>query len=814
MGRWTQIGALLAALAAAYAARAEDLPLAVVTRTSESRFVHRITLMDEKGRTIGPGSHLPYSPKLTCSSSKCHNYDTIAKGTHSRAWPSLAPLRHRPDRFMWTLFDGTAGTAAPLSHGALAARPDTFDPKAHMGTFKLAVQFGPYHVGGGRMELDPDGQRYDAHLGANPALRTAAQPQASADYFGARWDQSGVIEVDCLACHALRGYDHVERAGQIASMNLKWAATVGAGFGVVEGKTSSLAVPSPDAKPEEGAEPPVKVKYNPAVFDPEGHVYLELGKPPDANCLFCHRMPAKGGAQWTDCLDADVHSKAGLRCVDCHRGGPDHVIAGNRKSPRKEFESLTCKGCHDAGRLGAPVPAHKGLPRLHLDKITCEACHSGPRPRELPLALERPVDPTWGVILSTRKASGPTVYAPVYERRDGGAIGLVARLLPNYFASRRPDKSLVPLDPSYVATRFRRAESDMKDDDADGVPEVNAPAEIKAMLAALKRKDISPAYVVGGRVYELDDKGEVKSEPTALGEPLDVTLSHNVRPAPQALGAQGCMECHSTTAPFLRSLGIRQALCEDCKPGGMPLFARIGRSELDLRLGACREGYVRPYGPVALGLVAALLILHYVLFGPKRYERRLPAELVARFGTLERIVHLALLAAFLCLATTGLLIAAGVENLLGYGVKWMHDTASWALIGGGLLALLLWARDMVFRKLDLAWMKVLGGYLGYKGHVPAGRFNAGQKAFFWFILLVVACLATTGLMMRYGLGGDRWATLVYTLHDACAWVMILCILVHAYLGSFANPGTLGAVFHGKVERSWLEHHHPDYKPGK
>ncbi|MBM4040137.1 MAG: hypothetical protein FJ290_16655 [Planctomycetes bacterium] len=802
----------LAAAVSLTLARAGEVPLPEVTRTDQSRFVHRIALADEKGKAIGPASLAPYSPKMTCSTQNCHTYDTVCRGTHSRAYPSLKPVPYRADRFVWTRFEAGTGMAAPLSHGALAAKPEDFDPKAHMTAYDLAVQFGAYHVGGGRMELDAAGNRYDAHLAANPALRTATEPHASPDYFQSRWDQTGVLETDCLACHAQRGYDHVERAAQIAARNFRWAATVGAGFGHVEGKTASLDVPSPDAKPDESAEPAIKVKYNPALFGPDGKVHLDIGKPPDANCLFCHRRPAKGEANWTDCLDADVHSKAGLRCVDCHRGGADHVIAGDRKAERPEFFSLTCKGCHTAGRLGAPVPAHKGLPKLHLNELSCEACHAGPRPRVVPMVLERPTDPTWSVILKTRKASGPATYAPVFTEPEGGPIAVSLRLLPTYYANRRPDKSLVPLDPTYVAGRLSRAASEIKDDDGDGSPDINTEAEIKAMLKALKKKGTAPAYVAGGKVYEMDDKEELKSGPEPLGDPLDNPLAHNVRPAPQSLGAQGCTECHSSDSPFFRSLALTSAVGADGKPQGTPLYAQLGKSEADLRLAEFRERYVRRYGRIFVGLVAFVLLLHYVLFGPKRYERKVPPELVQRFGLVERLTHLALLCSFLCLAGTGLLLSVGKDTLFGHGVALMHNRVSWLLIAGGLLAILLWARDMVFAKLDIGWLKVMGGYLGYKGHVPAGRFNAGQKAFFWFILLVAACLAATGLMIRYELGGERWETLAYTLHSVCAYLMIACVLAHAYLGTFANPGTLGCVFNGKAERTWLEHHHPDYKP--
>lgn len=804
--------AVALALSACAPALAEDQPLPEVTRTDQSRFVHRIALIDEKGNTIGPTSVLPYSPKMSCSSSRCHNYETVSKGTHTRAFPSVAPAPHRPDWFGWTQFDGTTGMIAPLSHGAFPAKPDAFDPKAHMTPFAFATQFGAFHVGGGRLELDAAGNRYDTHLAANVALRTATEPKASPDYYQSRWDQSGVVEHDCLACHALKGYDHVERAGQLASMNFKWAATVGAGFGSVEAKTASLSLPSPDAKPDEKAEPAIKVKYDPALFTPEGKVHLEIGKPPDANCLFCHRRPAKGEAAWTDCLEGDVHSYAGLKCVGCHSCGADHVIAGDRKAARTEFDSLTCNGCHTAGRLGAPIPVHQGIPRLHFDELSCEACHAGPKARVVPLALDQPTDPTWGVILTSKKPSGPTLYAPVYARPEGGPVNAFLRLLPAYYANRRADKGLVPLTPSYVASRFRRAASDIQDDDGDGEPEVNTDAEIKAMLGALKKKDVAPVYVVGGRAYELDEKGELASEATPLGDPMDRPLAHNVRPAPQSLGAQGCTECHGTRAPFFRVLALTRAAGADGQPEGRRLYKQLGKSSFDLRLASLRESCFPRYGRIAIGLVALLILFHYVLFGPKRYERKLPEELVPRFGALERLTHLALLGSFLCLAATGFLISVGSDTLLGHSMPLLHDRVSWVLIGGGLLALLLWARDMIFSRLDIGWVKVLGGYLGYKGHVPAGRFNAGQKLFYWFILLVVACLAMTGLMMRYELGGEGWETLAYTLHECCAYLMIVCILAHAYLGTFANPGTIGSVFNGQVARTWLEHHHPDYKP--
>jgi formate dehydrogenase gamma subunit len=805
------VGFALALLAAQALVAGEAPPLPQVTRTSASRFPHRIQLLDEKGNPVTPESTVPYSPRLTCTSSRCHNYETIAQGTHSRLSALRAFEPERPPAHVWTLFEARLKEAAPsspgwrldatapLTRGFLPAPGAAFDPKVHLTPFKLASQFGALYPGGDRFEFDSenvdkkkeDQKNYAQRLAEDPTLRAGSSP----DYYESPWDKSGVLEKDCLVCHALSGYDPVERAKQIViARNFKWAATVGAGFGVVEGREEAR-----------------KVKYNPALFDPEGRVYLEIGKPPDRNCLFCHRRPTQAEATWADCLGADVHSQSGLGCVACHSGGADHVIAGDRRASKPGFETLTCEGCHTSGRLGAPVPQHKGLPRLHLDKIACETCHAGPLPRRTPLALEQPTDPTWGVILSSWRPSGPTVHAPIYAKDKEGKLRMFVRMLPAYYANRT-EQGIQPLLPSSEVERLQRISGEIKDDDGDQVAEINTDAEIKAALAALKRGKVKrPVYLVGGRAGEVDEQGELKWEPNALADPVDLPLSHNVRPAPQALGAKSCLDCHSAKAPFFHSLALTRPLGNDGRPEGKPLFERLGKSKSDLRLAGIREGYIMPYGPVAIAAVALLVALHYVLFGPRRYERKLPEELVQRFNWLERLAHFTLLGSFLLLAITGLAIAAGVESLTGVGTKCLHDVASWALIAAGAVAVLVWVRDMIFAKLDIGWLKVLGGYLGYQGHVPAGRFNAGQKLFFWLILLVVACLAATGLVMRAG-APARWLTTAYTLHDLCAYLMILCIMGHAYLGTFANPGTLGSIFNGKVARAWLEHHHPDYKP--
>jgi len=809
------LGVLALALSCVWAGEAKDADMAEATRSRESRFVHRITLLDEAGKALTAESTAPYSPRQTCSSSNCHDVDLVCKGTHSRMFPAAKPDPKRPAAHVWTVFDAATGVAAPLSGGFLPARGAPFDPKAQMTPFDLARLFGQFHPGGGRFERDADGQRYDKRMAEDDKLKASDNP----DYAGTRWDQSGVLENDCLVCHALAAYDHVERAAELDKRNFKWAATVGAGLGTLEGRGESR-----------------KIKYNAALFDGHGKVLLDVGRPPDANCLACHRRPVKVGARaqaklsgvatWRDGLSADVHSLSGLACVDCHTCGADHLMFGDRRlaealrnplnalahAPLEQdpgFAALTCEGCHDSGRFGSVIPEHEGLPRLHLDKITCEACHAGPRPRSVPLALQQPSKVGWDVPVRSKTPNGPAVWTPVFAKDEAGKVRPYLRMLPAYYANRT-EAGLVPLEPRKLKSRFRRAKG-LKDDDGDGTIEVNTEAEIQAVLKAITRKGVQPVYLAGGMAYELDDQGQLKSEPNPLSNPIDVPLAHNVRPAGQSLGAQGCTECHGADSPFYQCLALTRELGSDGKPEGEPTYAVLGKTECDVWLGAVREDYIRPYGPLVVALTVLALLLHYVLFGPQRTVPDDPNERVTRLNWFERLVHFGLLGTFVVLAITGLMIAAGGDTVLGLGTTLVHETASWILVGAGVLAFLMWVRDMIFARYDWGWVKVLGGYLGYTGHVPAGRFNAGQKFFFWFIGLVVLGLAATGWVMMFE-APAHLLPLAYTLHELLAYVMILNILGHIYLGTLANPGCVGAIFEGKVTRAWLKHHHPNYEP--
>ena len=50
---------------------------------------------------------------------------------------------------------------------------------------------------------------------------------------------------------------------------------------------------------------------------------------------------------------------------------------------------------------------------------------------------------------------------------------------------------------------------------------------------------------------------------------------------------------------------------------------------------------------------------------------------------------------------------------------------------------------------DKIWVRRKGGYLGHKGEVPAGRFNAGQKMFYWYTTAFGIIISVSGVVLIY-----------------------------------------------------------------
>ena len=176
------------------------------------------------------------------------------------------------------------------------------------------------------------------------------------------------------------------------------------------------------------------------------------------------------------------------------------------------------------------------------------------------------------------------------------------------------------------------------DDNKDGVLEVNRPQEIDALLAATNAYLSATSFPMEGRrlvwvsdsrvYYSAGESRELaREEYEATAYASVYKFSHDVSPARAALGAGGCIECHSTGSPFFQGAVLDAAFTgNDARPRWIPNHLILGVSPFWVRLGAVREEWLKPlvYG---LGTVAILLLASLGIGRLLRMRLRLSSRL-------------------------------------------------------------------------------------------------------------------------------------------------------------------------------------------
>jgi formate dehydrogenase subunit gamma len=125
----------------------------------------------------------------------------------------------------------------------------------------------------------------------------------------------------------------------------------------------------------------------------------------------------------------------------------------------------------------------------------------------------------------------------------------------------------------------------------------------------------------------------------------------------------------------------------------------------------------------------------------------------------------------------------------------------------------MWRRDMLTTDADRAWSKAVKYYIRNEDDKlpPEGRFNWGQKLFFWLmfygvILLVISgvglwfveSIPSTMLWLRY---------LAVTVHVAAALATIGGFIIHVYMGTAMVRGGFTSIIRGEVTTTWARTHH-------
>lgn len=211
---------------------------------------------------------------------------------------------------------------------------------------------------------------------------------------------------------------------------------------------------------------------------------------------------------------------------------------------------------------------------------------------------------------------------------------------------------------------------------------------------------------------------------------------------------------------------------------------------------------------ISLAATVTMCILHYATFGAKRWGRGRRTASVYRFSVWERLFHALGLFAFLTLAVTGFWSVL-VRRAPLDGWLWIVHAAAGGLFAAAMVVMtLLWAMDCRFTGSDWMWARHFGGYLGSGENLPAGRFNAGQKAFFWSSVLLGLATLSTGLALMVPVLAPAFQEPICQVHRYGSLLFVMSVVVHLYVATLANPGTARSMVVGTVSAEWAEHHHP------
>ena len=212
-------------------------------------------------------------------------------------------------------------------------------------------------------------------------------------------------------------------------------------------------------------------------------------------------------------------------------------------------------------------------------------------------------------------------------------------------------------------------------------------------------------------------------------------------------------------------------------------------------------------------LIPLVFLIHLVLVGPKRFSHK--KGMVYYFSLFARVIHWVAAASFTLLVITGLMVIfakpLGGGELVLQARHW-HAACALVFVISAVPMFLMWLKDMLPAAYDIKWFFILGGYLSKKKvPVPAGRFNAGQKVWFWLATAGGGVMAWTGWYI-YSLGAPTPELRLYVLiHSYLAAALTAFFLVHLYMSLFAIKGAIKSMISGYKPLEEVEILHSRFK---
>jgi formate dehydrogenase subunit gamma len=197
----------------------------------------------------------------------------------------------------------------------------------------------------------------------------------------------------------------------------------------------------------------------------------------------------------------------------------------------------------------------------------------------------------------------------------------------------------------------------------------------------------------------------------------------------------------------------------------------------------------------------------------------IPEDEVQRYNFAERAYHWLNAIAYTYLMLTGLALFTPLAYWLAYifggpaVIRYWHPWIGLIYLATIFWMHRMWKRDMQKIPEDERWSKNILAYAENRDELmpPQGRFNAGQKQFWWVMLYCTFILLITGIIMWIPEKMPRelhWVLpITVFIHSATALITIAAFIIHVYMSVWVTPGSMKAMVEGHVSTNWARTHH-------
>lgn len=196
-----------------------------------------------------------------------------------------------------------------------------------------------------------------------------------------------------------------------------------------------------------------------------------------------------------------------------------------------------------------------------------------------------------------------------------------------------------------------------------------------------------------------------------------------------------------------------------------------------------------------------------------------PGQHILRYTLTERIHHWVGFLFYLYCLITGLAFWSPymfwLATIVGGGptARFWHPILGVAFAASMFWMYGMWKRDMQITEADRRWKAAIKYYIENEDEnlPPEGRFNYGQKLFFWLMFWGIIFLLISGIGLWFVESipwSLRWLRyLAVAVHVTAALATIAGFIIHIYMGTAMVRGGFTSIIRGEVSTDWARTHH-------